>query len=89
MCVVNFDGGGWCSKPPFVPPRTSRGREQVAGHPPLISLRSFAPPYASEGGGQPRGLPLRCVSAFVRWTFPPQAGETRSQPTPLDGRSVR
>ena len=37
MSVVNFDGGGWWSKPSCVPPWALRGR---VGHPPSPLARS-------------------------------------------------
>ena len=50
--------------------------QQLAVHPPLTSLRSFAPPYASEGGVHPPShshpvIPSRLLSFRAERGIPP------------------
>ena len=50
--------------------------QQLPGHPPLTSLRSFAPPYASEGG----------VGGGKSWQSFPHHGNHGSKPPPFAER---
>ena len=61
--------------PPFVERKGARGMltfQQLAVHPPLTSLRSFAPPYASEGGL----VALRLRMGVPPWRFLAALGMT-------------